>query len=51
MIEGAPLYALQRFVSSKHVDKEYSSQGSFPEDEVKRLVAGVQGRVGKCIVR
>jgi pyruvate formate lyase activating enzyme len=51
MIEGAPLYALQRFVSSKHVDKEYASQRSFSEDEVKRLVAGIQGRVGRCIVR
>ncbi|HOS98817.1 MAG TPA: hypothetical protein PLU54_14280, partial [Deltaproteobacteria bacterium] len=51
MIEGAPLYVLQRFVSSKHVDKEYASDRSFPEDEEKRLLDRIRGMVGRCIVR
>ncbi len=51
MIEGAPLYALQRFVSSKHVDQDFVSERSFSEDEVNRLLEGIRGMVGRCIVR
>ena len=51
MIEGAELYALQRFVPSKHVDTAFLSERSFSEEEIASCVEGLKGLVKACIVR
>lgn len=51
MIQGAQLYVLQKFVSSKHVDRDYSSGKTMPDDELNGLVEDLHDLVVRCKVR
>jgi pyruvate formate lyase activating enzyme len=51
MIEGASLYVLQKFVPSKHVDKDYTKKKTLPDDVIKRLVTDLHALVSRCITR
>ncbi len=51
MIEGASLYVLQKFVPSKHVDKDYTKKKTLPDEVIKRLVTDLHALVSRCITR
>ncbi len=51
MIKGASRYALQRFVSSKHLDQAYLNAGPFTDEEISGLVQALKLLVGQLIVR
>lgn len=51
MIEGASLYVLQKFVPSKHVDKDYTMKKTLPDEVIKRLVTDLHALVSRCITR
>ena len=51
LIAGARLYALQRFVPSKHVEAGFVSEASFAPQELEALQAAVQPVVEECIIR
>jgi pyruvate formate lyase activating enzyme len=51
MIQGAQLYVLQRFVSSKHVDQTYLERSSFTDKEIEDLIFELSQEVGRCIAR
>jgi len=51
MIEGASLYVLQKFVPSKHVDRDYVRKSSFADDDLAKLLSGLNPLVAKCFMR
>ena len=51
MIKGSKLYVLQKFVSSKQLDRTYARKSSFSNEEMAALAAGVSSFVEKCITR
>jgi pyruvate formate lyase activating enzyme len=51
MIQGAQLYVLQKFVSSKHVDQTYIKKSSFTDKEINNLIFDLSQQVRRCIVR
>jgi pyruvate formate lyase activating enzyme len=51
MIQGARLYVLQKFVSSKHVDQTYIKKSSFTDKEIENLVLELSQQVKRCIAR
>ncbi|MGD0821475.1 MAG: anaerobic ribonucleoside-triphosphate reductase activating protein [Desulfomonilia bacterium] len=51
MIKGSKRYVLQKFVSSKHLDRAYARKSSFSNDEMAALATEVGSFVGKCITR
>jgi pyruvate formate lyase activating enzyme len=51
MIQGAQLYVLQRFVSSKHVDQTYKKKSSLTDQEVEKLIIEIGPYVKRCIAR
>jgi pyruvate formate lyase activating enzyme len=50
-IKDAKLYVLQKFVSSKHLDRSYESKSPFSNEEMAALATEVSSFVGKCITR
>jgi pyruvate formate lyase activating enzyme len=51
MIQGAQLYVLQKFVSSKHVDQTYIKKSSFTDGEIEKLILELGQQVKRCIAR
>ena len=51
MIQGAQLYILQKFVSSKHVDQAYIKEASFTDKEIENLIIELSHQVKRCTVR
>ncbi len=51
MVQGARLYVLQRFVSSKHLDKTFVGRTSLTDRQIDDLVSVLGGLTERCIVR
>ncbi|HOJ15096.1 MAG TPA: anaerobic ribonucleoside-triphosphate reductase activating protein [Deltaproteobacteria bacterium] len=51
MIEGANVYAIQRFVPSKHIDRAFMHLRSPEEEELVELAETCGRWVGRCLVR
>jgi pyruvate formate lyase activating enzyme len=51
MIQGAQLYVLQKFVSSKHVDQTYKKKSPFTDQEVEKLIIEIGPYVKRCVAR
>jgi pyruvate formate lyase activating enzyme len=51
MIQGAQLYILQKFVSSKHLDPTYSKESSFTDKEMENLIIELSYQVKRCFAR
>jgi pyruvate formate lyase activating enzyme len=51
MIQGAQLYVLQNFVSSKHLDQTYIKKSSFTDKEIDNLIFELRQQVRRCIAR
>ena len=50
-IKDAKLYVLQKFVSSKHLDRTYARKAPFSNEEMAALATEVSSFVEKCITR
>ncbi len=50
-IKGSKLYVLQKFVSSKHLDRAYEGKSPFSNEEMAALATEVSTFVEKCITR
>ena len=51
LAENCKLYALQRFVPSKTLDKEYLNRETYSDEELDNFKAIMETFVQKCIVR